>query len=223
MLTIDQVNALDEAVESDRYPTDLASEAIQILKKSHCRSKNKHLCYGALWQCSECCDIFCCVEGGEHDDLCDTCWAERQGEANGTTCDVIEAALNEYKLGPQRSLRVLGSSEAENAGEWIDKFQEQLDAIDAALAWLKQVREAGQPAPDSAGWWAFEGHFNFTNGLYPPGQPMRDVARVYWGDTTRQFFARQESGIRPTKMLVGKWTRLHMPWDAPAPASPQAD
>lgn len=56
--------------------------------------------------------------------------------------DTIEAALNEYRLGPQHNLRVLGSSEAENAGEWIDKFQAQLAEIDAALTWIREQREA---------------------------------------------------------------------------------
>lgn len=69
-------------------------------------------------------------------------------------------------------------------------------------------------SPDSPGWWAFEGHIQFKDFLYPRNGMLREVVRVYLGETTKQFFAKQESGIRPAKMLVGKWHKLVMPWDA---------
>lgn len=66
-------------------------------------------------------------------------------------------------------------------------------------------------APDSAGYWAFEGHIKFKDGLYPRDKLLRWHVRVYWGDISKQYFAQHKTGIRPTKMLVGKWHKLHTP------------
>ena len=68
-----------------------------------------------------------------------------------------------------------------------------------------------QGQPDSAGWWAWEGYVSYANN--PDRRLRREVVRVYWGNSTQRFFARQESGVRPVSMLIGKWWKLTMPWE----------
>lgn len=67
--------------------------------------------------------------------------------------------------------------------------------------------------PDSAGWWAWEGYINYANGGIAYDKPEREVMRVFWGATTGAWQVMRERGRHPAKMLIGKWTRLHMPWE----------
>ncbi len=40
-----------------------------------CESANHEICYGELWQCSQCGKTVCAAEGSEDDpELCDDCW-----------------------------------------------------------------------------------------------------------------------------------------------------
>ena len=44
-----------------------------------CESTNHTLCYGELWQCSQCGKTVCNAEGSDDDDpdLCDDCWYDK--------------------------------------------------------------------------------------------------------------------------------------------------
>lgn len=84
-----------------------------------------------------------------------------------------------------------------------------------AVCRLVDTGSAGaQPldAPDSAGFWIFEGYINYANGANP-NMIEREVVRVFWGKTTNAWHTVGESGRRPASMLVGKWWKLTMPWD----------
>lgn len=72
------------------------------------------------------------------------------------------------------------------------------------------------PQPDSVGYWAFEGYISYVKSGVDYDRPLREVVRVFWGPTTNAWHvARGEGrGRHPAKMLIGKWTRLHMPWEA---------
>lgn len=40
-----------------------------------CQSTNHEVCYGELWECSNCHKIVCYAEGiDDHPELCDDCW-----------------------------------------------------------------------------------------------------------------------------------------------------
>ena len=43
-----------------------------------CESTNHDLCYGELWQCSQCGKTVCAAEGSDDDpELCDDCWVAK--------------------------------------------------------------------------------------------------------------------------------------------------
>lgn len=67
--------------------------------------------------------------------------------------------------------------------------------------------------PDAPGWWAWEGYINYAHGDYTD-RIEREVVRVHWGITTKQWQVVRERGRHPACMLVGKWWRLPMPWDS---------
>ena len=67
-------------------------------------------------------------------------------------------------------------------------------------------------APDSAGWWAFEGYINYAKGA-DPKNIERMAVRVFWGRTTEAWQVESVKGRHPAYMLIGKWTRLHTPWE----------
>lgn len=76
-LTIKHINALD-AVIPDEYACGDGYEAraLELLKRDLCTSTNEHRCYGPLWECENCHQVFCCIEGDDSNNLCDSCNAE---------------------------------------------------------------------------------------------------------------------------------------------------
>lgn len=86
-----------------------------------------------------------------------------------------------------------------------------VDEIDAALA---EVRALSQPldAPDAPGWWAWEGYINYAKGC-DPSRAHREVVRVHWGSTTKQWQVVREHGRHPASMLIGKWWKVQLPWE----------
>lgn len=79
LLTVDEVNALDKFVGDHDFGNE--HNAMLKLKAQHCTYQGHHDCYGELWECAECGDIHCCIEGGDTDiELCDSCWAEKHKE-----------------------------------------------------------------------------------------------------------------------------------------------
>ena len=75
----------------------------------------------------------------------------------------------------------------------------------------EQTHSAMSDAPDSPGWWAWEGYINYMNGANP-NKIEREVVRVFWGKTTNEWHVVRERGRHPAKMLIGKWYKLTMPW-----------
>lgn len=73
-------------------------------------------------------------------------------------------------------------------------------------------RRKAQPldSPDSVGWWAWD------NGV------CKGVSEVYEGFSGELIVGEEPGGLTPDYFSGRKWYRLHMPWEAPAPASPQA-
>lgn len=70
-------------------------------------------------------------------------------------------------------------------------------------------------APDSPGFWAWEGYINYAKDA-DPNRIEREVVRVHWGKITKQWQVVRERGHHPAYMLVGKWWRVTLPWDAGA-------
>jgi hypothetical protein len=79
-LTVKDVQALDEVVSAQRYPSCQVSDVMAMLKSAHCASQNKHVCDGPLWECESCGLAYCCIEGSDGDNLCDACWATENEE-----------------------------------------------------------------------------------------------------------------------------------------------
>lgn len=72
--------------------------------------------------------------------------------------------------------------------------------------------------PDAPGWYAFEGY------VKPFAKQMEhEVVRVHWGKITQRWQVVWSRGHHPADMLVGKWTRLYMPWEQPAPVASVPD
>ena len=53
----------------------MAADEVKPGRIPGCESTNHKLCYGELWQCSQCGKTVCEAEGSDDDpDLCDECW-----------------------------------------------------------------------------------------------------------------------------------------------------
>lgn len=63
--------------------------------------------------------------------------------------------------------------------------------------------------PNSAGWWAFEGRIKGGNS----DKVEREVVRVHWGTITQRWQVAWAKGRHPASMLVGKWTKVDVPWE----------
>jgi hypothetical protein len=117
-----------------------------------------------------------------------------------TIATAIDALEEEY-------VRVKGQQEWwQEISNRHKRYQAELDAIDAALA---ELRALSQPldAPDSPGWWAFEGKWNSekVTGTF------RDIAEVqlFQGELQVALGGDWE----PVTRWIGKWYRLTMPWE----------
>lgn len=66
--------------------------------------------------------------------------------------------------------------------------------------------------PDEPGWWAFEGYVNYAKPPVP-NRTIQEVVRVYFGRTTGRLCVERAKGYHPAYMLIGKWWRLHLPWE----------
>lgn len=75
--------------------------------------------------------------------------------------------------------------------------------------------------PDGPGWWAWEGYIKYSDDTLLMSYVQREVVRVYWGSKSKRLYGKHGHGkytygIHPTSVMVGKWYRLHMPWDKEA-------
>jgi hypothetical protein len=84
---------------------------------------------------------------------------------------------------------------------------------DFALCKLVDAAPVPLDMPDSVGFWAFEGYINYAKPL-AHRRTEYEVVRVYWGETTQQFHALREKGRHPVKMMIGKWWKVVLPWQA---------
>ena len=60
-----------------------------------CESANHEICYGELWQCSQCGKTVCAAEGSEDDpELCDDCWmAKHYPEQDTRINDLVRPGI----------------------------------------------------------------------------------------------------------------------------------
>jgi hypothetical protein len=88
-----------------------------------------------------------------------------------------------------------------------------MDALDIALAALD---EQPQPldSPDSAGWWAFEGHWAT---LFPERAVIFHHVYDVYLLTDEQWYFQMGNDGHPVSELTGKWWRISLPWGAPTP------
>jgi hypothetical protein len=108
-------------------------------------------------------------------------------------------------------------SEVEIDGEMVDIYDltGEFEVVLATLNEQPQMAQA-QPldSPDGPGWWAFEGH-------WATFFPERAVIfhRVYdvYLMTDEQWYFQMGNDGHPVGELTGKWWRISLPWDAPAP------
>lgn len=96
----------------------------------------------------------------------------------------------------------------------VGRLEDRIAALESQLATLQAATPVGLDAPDSAGWWAFEGRYRWN----PPTHNLRLVFEVCESNNglTIETQKGHYTNIMPVKdMLFGKWCRMpHMPWEA---------
>jgi hypothetical protein len=95
----------------------------------------------------------------------------------------------------------------------VENDDKEMDASGAALAFVREQRaQAALLAPDSPGFWAWEGYFNFGDDDVDPNDIQQRLCEVrQFGDTLCAIATR--GGAYSPKCMVGKWYRLTMPWE----------
>lgn len=109
------------------------------------------------------------------------------------------------------------SPETRALGDAVDDLKREQAANEAAASGV-----AALDAPDSPGFWAFEGTVEID-----PNDVMRFPCEVVAGyKEDSHYYVRTVWNVYPLGFFKGKWTRLWLPWQeqrAPVPALPEPD
>lgn len=97
------------------------------------------------------------------------------------------------------------------------KYQVEIAAVNAALAYLDTLA-AGQYQPNTVtGWPHSEGYYAFEGRVLGSSvENLRWVVMVRMNKIDSQYYAYRFGGhTHKVTDMIGAWTKLHVPWDAP--------
>ena len=117
-------------------------------------------------------------------------------------------------MGKWMPVEIIGS--VRYGGEW-PVIPAQYANDELALCHLTD--NAAVDMPDGPGWWAWEGYIKYSDDTSLMSYVQREVVRVYWGSKSKRLYGKHGHGkytygIHPVNVMIGKWYRLVMPWEA---------